>query len=218
MDDILRAAMVAARAGQKKEAQFLLTQLLQANPQDANAWFLLSHLVDSEQKQIAYLEKVVALDPGHQKAAEQLAELTGMVSEPAVAEPMAVQPAAVEPETVMTAAPELAIEPSAVDSIPDDPDQAMDWLEQLAETSAAKEDTDFPASAETSIAKIPAPAIESEPETAETAVSTATLIPPPRPEPAANDASKQLQRLNITLAILVVLMIIVLYFLITVLF
>ena len=117
MDDKLKLAMAAARAGQKKEAQFLLTQVLQNDPQNVNAWFLLSHLVDSGQKQISYLEKVVALDPGHQKAAERLVELTGMVSTPAAAEPAVAQPPAVEPETVMTAAPELAVEPSGVDSI-----------------------------------------------------------------------------------------------------
>lgn len=67
--------MVAARSGQKKEAQYLLTQVLQDDPNEVQAWFLLSHLVDSEGKQVAYLKKVVALDPTHEKAATRLAEL-----------------------------------------------------------------------------------------------------------------------------------------------
>lgn len=67
--------MVAAQSGNSREAQVLLTQVLNDDPEEAQAWFLLSHLVDSEQKQIAYLNKVVELDPGHEKAVEILSQL-----------------------------------------------------------------------------------------------------------------------------------------------
>jgi hypothetical protein len=71
----LQQAIKAARAGQKKEAQVLLTQILKDEPNDVHAWFLLSHVVESEQKQIAYLRKVLALEPGHEKAVQRLAQL-----------------------------------------------------------------------------------------------------------------------------------------------
>ncbi|MFQ5434454.1 MAG: tetratricopeptide repeat protein [Anaerolineae bacterium] len=219
MDDKLRMAMVAARAGQNKEAQFLLTQVLQDNPQETNAWFLLSHLVDSDDKKITYLEKVVALDPGHEKAAEQLAALT------AVAQPTPTD----EPETVI-APPAWEPEPSPLDTMPEEPEETMDWLEELtgeeAEEAPEVNESDT-ALAETLIAdsltpaKSPdlAPAPEPGPKPAKTAVTTATVVPPARPEPDTDDdTAKQLQRLNITLAILVVLLIVVFFFLFNVLF
>jgi len=75
MNPKLQQAMSAAREGRSKEAQVLLTQILSQDPEEAQAWFLLSHLVDSEQKQLAYLKKVLALDPHHEKAAQRLAHL-----------------------------------------------------------------------------------------------------------------------------------------------
>lgn len=75
MNPKLQQAMSAAREGRSKEAQVLLTQILSQDPEEAQAWFLLSHMVDSEQKQIAYLQKVLALDPQHEKAAQRLALL-----------------------------------------------------------------------------------------------------------------------------------------------
>jgi len=55
------------------------------------AWFLLSHVVESEQKQIAYLKKVVALDPGHEMAIQRLAQLEPPEPLPAVEEMVKVE-------------------------------------------------------------------------------------------------------------------------------
>jgi hypothetical protein len=79
MNEKLQQAITASRTGQKREAQHLLTQLLKENPQEAQGWFLLSHLVDSEQKQVAYLSKTVALNPAHEKARQRLERLTAPV-------------------------------------------------------------------------------------------------------------------------------------------
>ncbi len=76
MDERLAQAIAAARHGQKKEAQFLLTQLLKENPEEAQGWFLLSHLVDDSTKKQAFLQKVLALDPTHEKAQSALKNLT----------------------------------------------------------------------------------------------------------------------------------------------
>jgi len=75
MNQKLQQAMVAAQSGNSREAQVLLTQLLSEDPEEVQAWFLLSQLVDSEQKQLAYLNKVLELDPSHEKAAELLSRL-----------------------------------------------------------------------------------------------------------------------------------------------
>jgi hypothetical protein len=48
---------------------------LDENPKQVQGWYLLSLLVDSPQKQAAYLSKTLALNPDHEKAREQLANL-----------------------------------------------------------------------------------------------------------------------------------------------
>jgi len=70
MNEQFQQAVVASRAGQTKEAQFLLAQSLQEEPNNADAWLLLSQLVDSKEKQQEYLAKAVALDPEHELANE----------------------------------------------------------------------------------------------------------------------------------------------------
>lgn len=75
MNEQFQQAVVASRAGQIKEAQFLLTQSLQEDSSNANAWLLLSQLVDSKEKQQAYLAKAIELDPEHELATEYRAAL-----------------------------------------------------------------------------------------------------------------------------------------------
>ena len=77
MNEKLQQAISAARNGQETEAQILLTQVLKEDPNETQAWFLLSTLVDSEQKKNAYLGKVLALEPDHQMAQKVLARLQG---------------------------------------------------------------------------------------------------------------------------------------------
>lgn len=75
MNQKLQQAIAATRAGQKREAQVLLTQVLQEEPEEVQAWYLLGLLVESPHKQRAYLGKVLALDPNHEKARRHLARL-----------------------------------------------------------------------------------------------------------------------------------------------
>jgi hypothetical protein len=109
MNPKMQQAIVAARTGQNKEAQILLTQVLKEDPEEVQAWFLLSHLVESEQKQLTYLKRVLALDPHHEKAAQQLAQLES----------------AEEPATVSSPIAEFEAE-AAVDEIPDELVVAME--------------------------------------------------------------------------------------------
>ena len=75
MDEKLKEAIETVRRGDKQTAQQQLTQLLDENPEQVQGWYLLSLLVDSPQKQAAYLSKTLALNPYHEKASEQLAAL-----------------------------------------------------------------------------------------------------------------------------------------------
>ena len=75
MDEKLKEAIAAVRMGDKELAQRQLTELLDEDPQQVQGWYLLSLLVDSPQKQAAYLSKTLTLNPNHEKAKEQLAAL-----------------------------------------------------------------------------------------------------------------------------------------------
>jgi hypothetical protein len=77
MDEKLKEAITAVRSGDKQTAQQQLTTLLNEDPEQPQGWYLLSLLVDSPQKQAAYLSKTLALNPNHAKAKEQLATLHG---------------------------------------------------------------------------------------------------------------------------------------------
>lgn len=85
MDEKLKEAIATARMGDKQTAQRQLTELLDENPEQVQGWYLLSLLVDSPQKQAAYLSKTLALNPNHEKAREQLASLQARESIPPTA-------------------------------------------------------------------------------------------------------------------------------------
>lgn len=86
MDDKLKEAIAAVRTGNKREAQQHLTALLDEDPQQVQGWYLLSLLVDSPQKQAAYLSKTLALNPNHEKAKAQLALLKASEVIPSVSD------------------------------------------------------------------------------------------------------------------------------------
>jgi len=76
MNEKLEQAIAATRNGDKRQAQLQLTQLLEEDPGQVQAWYLLSLLVDSPEKQLTFLGKTLALDPNHAQAKERLANLT----------------------------------------------------------------------------------------------------------------------------------------------
>jgi hypothetical protein len=213
MSQKLQEAVAAARAGETKTAQRLLADILEENPDEVHAWFLLSHLVDSETKQIAYLKKVVALDPTHIKARQRLGQLQ--------ARPVAA-------EIVIEAESEAAPLPVSTDPF-DYEAQAMgdtvpDWMagdaaamaatavaaDQLAE---AEELLDIPDWLQTSLDEEeeedqPVPVAITEPEGStmaaiEAARQAARVPDAPPPPPDAADAA-EVNRLNRILTLLVV--------------
>lgn len=135
MNQHLKQAIAAARAGKKPQAKVLLARVIKDEPENVNAWFLLSSLADTEEQKIQHLEKVLELQPDHSAAAEQLAELVpfepGAAAEvlPEVTVPETAFEAQSEPETDFYSLPEADLPPA---DVPDDPDEAMAWLERLA--------------------------------------------------------------------------------------
>jgi len=68
MTATLQDAIAAVRAGETGRAQMLTAEVIRDNPDDANAWYFLSQLVDSDARRAVYLHKAVALDPDNSRA------------------------------------------------------------------------------------------------------------------------------------------------------
>lgn len=75
MSTNLQQAISAIKLGDKETGRRLLTRALQANPQDETAWLWLAYAVDSEKQRRECLERVLAINPAHEKARHSLAAL-----------------------------------------------------------------------------------------------------------------------------------------------
>ncbi|MBP6786454.1 MAG: hypothetical protein KA170_02610 [Candidatus Promineofilum sp.] len=120
MSSTLHEAIAAARAGDIARAQIIAADVVRDDPDDPNGWYLLSQLVDSDARRVAYLGKALALDPGHARARLEFDALPPALVDdlrpsaaPAVAEamnevasPPAVADAADVPEWLQPLSPE----------------------------------------------------------------------------------------------------------------
>jgi hypothetical protein len=71
----LQQAITAIKLGHKETGKRLLTQALQANPQDETAWLWLAYAVDSDQQRQECLERVLTINPADERARRGLAAL-----------------------------------------------------------------------------------------------------------------------------------------------
>ena len=134
MNEQFQQAVVASRAGQIKEAQFLLAQSLQKEPNNADAWLLLSQLVESKEKQQMYLAKAVEIDPDHALAKEYQA---------ALAEETAAIAPAVADESDDMAELEAILDADVDEPLPDLEDTDMDdWLAAAVAADSVDDDAD----------------------------------------------------------------------------
>ena len=216
MDDKLKEAIQTVRQGNKKEAQRQLIALLEENPEHAQGWYLLSLLVESPQKQAAYLSKTLALNPQHEKAKEHLAALQ---AEGSLAATATMQTKAKAPMNVL--------DQSESEDLPD-------WLaaeggsqpvptgvsEQREETAVANETLpDWlkePSALETETANEESPPTTS--QTTEPAAETDMIVksseptpskPTAKPAKTSHAAPKSSRSLNIILGILIILAVVV---------
>ncbi len=74
-NDILDHAIELIKAGEKAEAQQLLTPYLEAHPQDVTAWLWKARTKSSIESRIKVLEKCLEYNPGHQQILPALAAL-----------------------------------------------------------------------------------------------------------------------------------------------
>ena len=73
--DIQRAieeAIQSIQSGDRETGKRLLAQVLQASPQNVQAWLSMSDLVDSQEQRRDCLLQVLALDPGNERAKARL--------------------------------------------------------------------------------------------------------------------------------------------------
>ncbi len=217
MDEKLKDAIAAARIGDKATAQRQLIELLDEDPQQVQGWYLLSLLVDSPQKQAAYLSKTLALDPDHEKAKEQLASLQAAAT---VAPTTTIAEAASQPMDVLaqsetdalpdwlreeggeeiSAAPPKPAEETAVPN-----EDLPDWLKEPV--ALADDSTKAVEESPTVVGKTAEPATKSDQVAAEL---KKTLDKPQRKPPKTTHVAKQSTRnLNMLLGLLVTLAVIV---------
>ncbi len=76
MPEWLEQAREAIESGDRALGASILAQGLQSEPQHIAGWWLLSQILDNEQRVRQCLERVVALDPSHEGAQRRLLELT----------------------------------------------------------------------------------------------------------------------------------------------
>ena len=205
MDAKLQQAVDASRAGNKVEAQKILVELLQENPNEVQGWYLLSLLVDSKEQQAAYAAKALALDPHHEKAQERLSQLQ---TEPAMAatavtteapdfitqEQGNTLPDWMAGDEELVAATAVAAAKTPTDGAEE---ELPDWIQEPVSDSWMKSDEPAPG-AEATVAKTK-PAKE-------TAVS-----PPQTAKP--HEKKKGVNRLDLILALLVIAVIIIIIYL-----
>jgi hypothetical protein len=107
----LRQAIAAARAGKTPQAKLLAESALEENPEDVNALLLLSALAESEERQVNYLEQILAKDPDHAIASRRLAQLGRAPAADTVAPADTLETADAESATTAPEPTELAVEP-----------------------------------------------------------------------------------------------------------
>src|SRR5687768_7129412 len=76
MSDLqLREAFTLMKQGDKQTAARLVQDVLREDRSNLSAWWLLSHILEDEEKIVKALEKVLALNPEHPGARKRLSEL-----------------------------------------------------------------------------------------------------------------------------------------------
>jgi len=83
--DSLNALRIAAdliKTGDTKAARPLIIQVLRDEPNNTQAWYMLSFAVPRQDKQIHALQQLLQIDPNHEKALNRLKKLGGEVPSP----------------------------------------------------------------------------------------------------------------------------------------
>lgn len=78
----LKQAAELVKAGKTKSARGLIIEVLREDPNNAQAWYMLSFAVPRVDRQIYALQQTIQLVPDHQKAIDRLKKLGGNLPDP----------------------------------------------------------------------------------------------------------------------------------------
>ncbi len=210
MNPDFQQAIEMTRSGDKIGAQKKVAELLKEDPNNAHAWYLLSLLVDSDQKRSVYLSKVVSLDPNHEKAIEQLTLLQQAttsdipISSDNNMDLMDQEQADTIPDWMAEAG--LSTVNADISTLTDEDDSeeedVPDWVQEDVSTSWIEEDdsTDIQTTAKEVVAQKQAPPPQKKAPTKTTKNTN---------KAAAAKRKKQAQQLNLALGGLVILALLV---------
>lgn len=81
----LQHAAQLLKAGEKGQASQVLRSLLREEPNNVDAWVLLSYTLDDREKAIKVMERAIGIDPSHERAQKRLQKLQSSVSAAPVA-------------------------------------------------------------------------------------------------------------------------------------
>ncbi len=224
MDHRLKEAITAARTGDKVGAQRQLAELLNDDPEQAQGWYLLSLLVDSPQKQAAYLSKTLSLSPNHENARKQLdalqaeARLAPTTAQAVdTSEPMDVlaqsetdelpdwlREEEAEPRVTAVPAQPVAETTGATEPLPE-------WLKEPAAPTHVRPPAETVEESPTIVGKTAEPASKSD-KIVEDLKKTLPTTPAIRPQ-AVRSAKQSARNLNIILGVLVTIAIVVIFLL-----
>jgi tetratricopeptide (TPR) repeat protein len=98
MDDLLLKGIAAARAGRRSEARAILTQVVEQDERNEQAWLWLSGVVDSPEDVRVCLENVLDLNPANARARQGLEWLEARYGTATPAPPAEAARPAVQPE------------------------------------------------------------------------------------------------------------------------
>ncbi|MBE2182621.1 MAG: tetratricopeptide repeat protein, partial [Anaerolineae bacterium] len=114
----LQQAFQYIKNGQQQEAAQILVPIVRAEPNNADAWWLLANAVTNGEQQRRALEKVLSLRPGDERAQKKLSQLTGAPTPPP---PSSVAPTVMIPTSQMQQQIQAQSDPFANDPFADIP-------------------------------------------------------------------------------------------------
>ncbi|NLF74923.1 MAG: hypothetical protein GX573_04440 [Chloroflexi bacterium] len=83
LQDLLRTGIQAAQSGNKAAARQILEQAIERDPNSELAWIWLATLADDVDERRAHLERVVAINPGNERARQALDQIKATQERPA---------------------------------------------------------------------------------------------------------------------------------------
>jgi hypothetical protein len=83
MNEELKRAAALIKQGEKGQASTILRGVLRSDPQNVEAWWMLSYTFDSTDKATQALERALSLDPAHAASNKRIAKLRGDEPRPA---------------------------------------------------------------------------------------------------------------------------------------